>query len=227
MIFTDVGIISLSLFLTSTVIFTMTPGLDTLFVLNRAVTHGKHIGMMAGLGVSTGVMVHTLFAGLGLSAIVAKSTFLFMLVKYLGALYLVYLGSTSVYQASKFFIQKSKTHTQVSQSEESPVVLTKPLTLWQVYYSGIFTNILNPKVALFFLAFFPQFIAIEARENIMPYIILGSLYAIISAIWLVFLGAMAGSSLTRFLRTTKAQRLMDMVSGVVFVGMGAKIAFDD
>lgn len=95
------GIQHFALFVSSVVIFVMTPGIDTVFVLNRAISHGTRIGIMTSLGVATGVLVHKVFASIGLASVIAKSTTLFMVVKYLGALYLIYLGLVSIYHAIK------------------------------------------------------------------------------------------------------------------------------
>lgn len=237
----DFGILHFVLFLSSVLIFTLTPGLDTVFVLNRAVSQGKQIGIMAGLGVATGVVVHTFLAAFGLAAIVAKSAWLFTLIKYLGAAYLIYLGISSVYHS--FFTKdlpapvsenSSKSHANIANANveggaaalndaHSPQAHSSQ-ELWRAFRSGLFTNVLNPKVVLFFLAFFPQFITVDARQDFAPYLILGMSYAAISAVWLVMLGALAGSVLTCMLRGATAQRWMDRVSGVVFVAMGIKVA---
>lgn len=248
----DFGILHFVLFLSSALIFTLTPGLDTVFVLNRAVSQGKQIGIMAGLGVATGVVVHTFLAAFGLAAIVAKSAWLFTLIKYLGAAYLIYLGISSVYHS--FFTKdlpapvsensssnenSLKSHANIANAnvEDGATKLNdahgsqahspqahSSQELWRAFRSGLFTNVLNPKVVLFFLAFFPQFITVDARQDFAPYLILGMSYAAISAVWLVMLGALAGSVLTCMLRGATAQRWMDRVSGVVFVAMGIKVA---
>lgn len=210
-----IGIKEIALFVSSVIIFTLTPGIDTLFVLNRATCHGKRLGVMSALGVATGVLVHTAFASFGLAGIVAKSATLFMMIKYLGASYLVYLGLMSVYHAIK---------------NPSALILKSaapqtPLTHWQAYRSGLLTNVLNPKVALFFLAFFPQFITPAMTDNAMPYLVLGTFYALVSALWLVALALLAGSVLSGALTSQRAKKYMDIGSGVVFVGMGAKVAF--
>ena len=211
------GIRELGLFISSTIIFAMTPGIDTVFVLNRAIGYGKKIGAMVALGVATGVLVHTLFAALGLATLIAKSALLFSIIKYLGAMYLIYLGVTSIYHAIK----------NPSQLALQQTTITKAITPLQAYRSGLFTNVLNPKVALFFLAFFPQFISPSMMSSGMPYLVLGVLYALISAVWLVVLALLAGSVLSRFLTSYKAKRIMDIGSGAVFVGLGAKVALSD
>lgn len=210
------GVREFATFITATVIFAMTPGIDTVFVLNRAIGHSRQIGSIAALGVATGVLVHTVLAAVGLAAIVAKSALLFSIIKYLGAAYLLYLGAAAIYHAIK-----------------NPAVLQMKtdngtmITLWQAYRSGLVTNVLNPKVALFFLAFFPQFIIPTQADNAAAYLFLGGIYALISAAWLVLLAILAGSVLSRLLTSQTAKRYMDVGSGVVFMVMGAKVAVTD
>ncbi len=211
------GVKEFGLFVSSVIIFAMTPGIDTVFVLNRAIGYGKKIGAMVALGVATGVLVHTLFASLGLAAVIAKSVLLFNVIKYLGAAYLVYLGVMSIYHAIK-------NPSQLTLSQKTSV---KPMSSIQAYRSGLITNVLNPKVALFFLAFFPQFISPAMMGSATPYLLLGTLYALISAVWLVVLALLAGSVLSQFLTSKKAKRIMDLGSGAVFVGLGAKVALSD
>ncbi|OOR91335.1 hypothetical protein B0181_03260 [Moraxella caviae] len=216
----QIGVKEFALFVSSVMIFAMTPGIDTVFVLNRAISHGKAIGAFASLGVATGVLVHTLFAAVGLAAVVAKSALLFSVIKYLGAAYLVYLGVVSIYTALK----NPQALAMNAADAANPEKIIKPI---QAFYSGLLTNVLNPKVALFFLAFFPQFITPSMSTQALPYLVLGALYAVISAVWLVLLAVLAGSILAKWLVSLKAKKVMDIGSGVVFVGMGAKVALSD
>ncbi|HEY6900171.1 MAG TPA: LysE family translocator, partial [Puia sp.] len=124
-------------------LFIMTPGIDTMFVLNKAIGQGRKAGIYSSLGINSGILVHTTFAALGLSLIVAKSAVAFSVVKYLGAGYLIYLGVSSLLKGSGV---RAVAGVSVGQSN------------WKNFYTGIVTNVLNPKVALFFLSFFPQFI---------------------------------------------------------------------
>lgn len=211
------GIKEFATFVTATMIFAMTPGIDTVFVLNRAIGYDKHIGSMAALGVASGVLVHTVLAAVGLAAIVAKSAMLFSMIKYLGAAYLVYLGVMIIYHAIK-------NPTKLAIHSPSNTI---PISAWQAYRSGLLTNVLNPKVALFFLAFFPQFIVATQVDNAAAYLLLGVVYAMISAVWLVALAMLAGTVLSKLLTSQKAKRYMDIGSGAVFVLMGAKVAVSD
>lgn len=206
---TDFGIHHLMLFISSAIIFILTPGIDTVFVLNRTLQNGRMAGILSALGVATGVLVHTLFATLGLASILAKSATAFMLIKYLGAVYLIYLGIMAIKNALN--IKNYQISSQVN------IKSTK-----NAYVMGLFTNILNPKVALFFLAFFPQFIQAEQLTSATPYLFLGGLYSLFSAIWLVLL-AVIGAMFIGYLQSVKARRSMDSLSGIAFIGLGAKL----
>ncbi len=208
-----VGVHHVALFFGSAVLFVLTPGIDTAFVLNRTLKHGRMAGVLSAFGVATGVLVHTLFATLGLASLLAKSATAFMVIKYLGAMYLIYLGVMAIKNAlnAENYIQDPK------------IVVKSP---HNAYLMGLFTNVLNPKVALFFLAFFPQFIQKEALTHAIPYLFLGGLYAFISAVWLVLL-AVIGAMFITFLQSAKARRSMDSLSGVAFIGLGAKLGLSD
>lgn len=207
------GIHHLMLFISSAIIFVLTPGIDTVFVLNRTLQNGRIAGVLSALGVATGVLVHTLFATLGLASILAKSATAFMLIKYLGAMYLIYLGIMAIKNSLN-----AKNYQLNSQDN--------PKSAKNAYLMGLLTNVLNPKVALFFLAFFPQFIQKDALANAAPYLFLGGLYAIISVTWLVLL-AIIGAMFIQFLQSVKARRSMDGISGIAFIGLGAKLGFSE
>lgn len=208
---TDFGIHHLMLFISSAIIFILTPGIDTVFVLNRTLKNGRMAGILSAIGVATGVLVHTLFATLGFASILAKSATAFMVIKYLGAVYLIYLGVMAIKNALN-----AKNY-QIN-AEANP----KPAK--NAYLMGLLTNVLNPKVALFFLAFFPQFIQAEQLASATPYLFLGGLYSLFSAIWLVLL-AVIGAMFIGYLQSVKARRSMDSVSGVAFIGLGLKLGF--
>lgn len=205
------GIHHLMLFISSAVIFILTPGIDTVFVLNRTLQNGRMAGILSALGVATGVLVHTLFATLGLASILAKSATAFMVIKYLGAMYLIYLGVVAIKNALN-----AKNY-QINAD-------ASPKSTKNAYLMGLLTNVLNPKVALFFLAFFPQFIQKEQLASATPYLFLGGLYAIISVTWLVLL-AIIGAMFIQFLQSVKARRSMDGISGTAFIGLGVKLGF--
>ena len=207
------GIENYWVFVVSTIIFAITPGIDTFFVLNKAIAQGRKAAIQSSFGITTGNLCHTIFAALGLSAVVAKSVTAFMIIEYIGAAYLLYLGVT------KFFEKPATEHTHQTQLE-IPVD-----SFFKNYYSGLFTNLLNPKVVLFFLSFFPQFISTTHLNDSLPYLILGLTSAVLGFGWLMCLCLFA-AAISRKLRTSASfSKWLNKISGLVFILMSLKIAF--
>ncbi|WP_221452685.1 LysE family translocator [Mucilaginibacter sp. FT3.2] len=208
--FCVMGIINFSTFLITSLLFIMSPGIDTMFVLNKSIAQGKKAGIYATLGISTGVLVHTTLAAFGLSLILSQSAIAFSFMKYAGAAYLVYLGVT------KFFSKDAITNQDVR-------VVSEPVR--KTYLSAVLTNILNPKVAIFFLAFFPQFIQTAYIHNALPFVLLGVTYALMSLLWFMMLTFFAGSLSTQLKQRPTFGVWLNKFSAIVFVLMGIKIAF--
>ena len=189
--------------------FILTPGIDTVYILNTALSQGKKAGIYASLGINTGILVHTLLAALGLSVIVAKSAVAFLIIKYLGAVYLLYLGVSKM------------------REKDNPLnfdTITEAKSAKKNFISGIITNVLNPKVALFFISFFPQFIRYDALNNPIPFIILGSTYAIMGILWFCFLTFFASNISVKLKNSTQTGFWLNKLSGLVFILMGLKMA---
>ena len=138
----------------SGILLNLTPGQDTLYIVGRSVAQGRRAGVLSVLGIVSGSVVHTLAAAFGLSAILATSAQAFLIVKIAGAAYLTYLGLRMV-------IERSCTREQPAEF--------RPDSSWAIYRAGVFTNLLNPKVALFFMAFLPQFVAPTADSTIVVF----------------------------------------------------------
>ena len=206
------GVNNFELFILSTIIFIITPGMDTIFVLNKAIGQGKKAGMFSTFGVNAGILVHTIFAMVGLSIIIGKSAMAFMIIKYVGALYLVYLGLVSLL------------------SEGNKINLINGLTGtdsgWSNFKSGLITNVLNPKVALFFISFFPQFINPKELGSVVPFIFLGSCYAIMGLIWYSILVYFLSAFSNRLKDNPKFTMYLSKFYGLVFVLMGLKVAME-
>ena len=205
------GIDNFLTFIITTLFFAMTPGLDTIFILNKSIGQGKKAGIYSTLGINTGVLIHTVFAALGLSLIVARSVVAFSILKYLGAAYLVYLGISKL--ISKESMLSIDTTQKVTNSNK------------QNYISGVVNNVLNPKVALFVLAFFPQFIKREYLNSPWPFIILGMTYAIIGVLWLLVLTLFASAFSKKLTNNPRANKWLNQFSGIAFILMGLKVAF--
>ncbi|WP_116771140.1 LysE family translocator [Maribacter litoralis] len=203
------GVENFITFMISALLFIMTPGLDTFFVLNKSIAQGKRSGIQAALGVNVGVLTHTLFAALGISVLLAKSAFAFAAVKYLGAAYIIYLGGAT-------FRKKSDLADLEARTEDEKNVKSD-------FWSGFLTNSLNPKVALFFIAFFPQFIAVNEMQNPVPYVLLGITYAIIGVVWYIILTLCASIFSSKIKDNPNAGKLLNKIGGLAFIAMGIKI----
>jgi len=203
------GIINFTTFVVTSFLFILSPGIDTIFILNKSITQGKKWGLYSTLGITTGVLIHTIFAAFGLSLILAQSATAFNIVKYLGAAYLVYLGIT------KLFVREG-----IIKKESQP----QTLSVKKTYFSAVFTNTLNPKVAIFFLAFFPQFIQPAYLHNALPFIALGITYGFIGLLWFTVLTLFAGAFSNKLQSTPSIILWLNKCSGAVFILMGAKVA---
>ncbi|MBU1341250.1 MAG: LysE family translocator [Proteobacteria bacterium] len=198
-------------FIMAAVILNLTPGADTLYILTRSVSQGKNAGLVSVAGIMSGCIVHVLCAAFGLSMILSTSVMIFTLVKWTGALYLIYLGLKLVFQKSKAF--------ETSPLEETVSDLKK------IYKQGVLTNVLNPKVGLFFLSFLPQFINPDHVNGPMPFLILGTTFLVTGTLWCLFLTRTA-AKMTNTLRHNKiAGALLQKLSGIIFIGFGLKLAF--
>jgi threonine/homoserine/homoserine lactone efflux protein len=196
-------------FIIAGVVLNLTPGADTMYILTRSIAQGRSAGYYSVYGISTGGLIHTIFASLGLSIVLAKSVVLFMIVKYLGVSYLIYLGLKIIKEKNITFESNSKKIRQ--------------LDLWKIYRQGLVTNILNPKVALFFLAFLPQFVNSDHVNGPLPFLALGLTFVTTGTLWCLFL-AYASSFLTKTIRNNdRIVKILQKVSGLVFIGLGVKL----
>lgn len=196
-------------FIVAGIILNLTPGADTMYILTRSISQGRKAGFYSVFGITTGALIHTIFASLGLSVLLAQSATAFAVVKYLGVGYLVYLGVKMI------FDKKS--------SIDSNSFKTEHLDLTKIYRQGVLTNVLNPKVALFFLAFLPQFIDPHYATGTLPFMILGVTFMTTGTIWCLFL-AYAASLITNTLRENdKIGLIMQKASGLIFIGLGIRL----
>lgn len=203
------GTQNLLLFVGSGILLNLTPGQDTLYILGRSIAQGRRAGVLSALGITSGSVVHTLAAAFGLSAILATSASAFLIVKMAGAAYLTYLGLKMLFHRT---------------DETSPMLQFGHDSHWTIYRAGFLTNLLNPKVALFFMAFLPQFVAPSAASKIAAFLFLGSLFIFTGTMWCLVL-AWFGSALSRRIRDNpSAGSLLNRATGALFVGLGAKLA---
>ena len=190
----------------------ISPGPDFAMVSRNSLLLSRRTGVLTALGIAAGVCVHVTYTLLGVGLLIQQSLWLFNLIKLAGAAYLIFLGIKML-------------RAKPAADEES--ICQPALSSLGALRTGFLTNVLNPKVALFFLAFFPQFIVATQVDNAAAYLLLGVVYAMISAVWLVALAMLAGTVLSKLLTSQKAKRYMDIGSGAVFVLMGAKVAVSD
>jgi len=199
------------LFVVSGLLLNITPGQDTLYIVTRSVAQGRAAGLWSVLGISTGSVVHTLAAAFGLSAILATSAHAFTIVKLAGAGYLVYLGA-------KMLIERPA---PAAAGVEPP---PRHESAWAIYRAAVLTNVLNPKVALFFLAFLPQFVAPQASSRVAAFLFLGAVFVFNGTLWCLVL-VLGASALSRRLRRNAAgARRLRQATGAIFVGLGARLA---
>ncbi|MFC0876163.1 LysE family translocator [Saccharicrinis sp. FJH2] len=196
-------------FIAAGIILNLTPGTDTMYILTRSISQGRKAGIYSVLGITTGGLIHTVFASLGLSIILAESATAFAVVKYIGVTYLVYLGI-------KMILDKKNSFDNDNQKIEQ-------LNLKKIYRQGVITNVLNPKVALFFLALLPQFINPDYASGTLPFMILGVTFMTTGTLWCLFL-AFTASLITKTLRENdKTGMVMQKISGLIFIGLGIKL----
>ncbi|HXS80982.1 MAG TPA: LysE family translocator [Gammaproteobacteria bacterium] len=205
----SLGIHDYWLFVLTGVLLNLTPGQDTFYILGRSVAEGMRSGVASALGIAVGSLVHTAMAALGLSAILATSASAFTLVKLLGAAYLVYLGVRMLRTAS---------------ATAPPTTQVGTAGVLGAFRDGIVTNVLNPKVALFFLALMPQFIAPGSETKVAAFIVLGLTFVTTGTIWCLVLAVAAGKLRGFFARHPKGWRAVSRASGGIFVLLGLRLA---
>lgn len=203
------GIHNYIAFLLTGIILNLTPGTDTIYILTRSIAHGRKAGIASALGISTGCLVHISFAAFGLSVILARSAIAFNMVRIAGGAYLIYLGIRALSKRSFSFALSADQN--------------KPRSVHSIYGQGILTNVLNPKVALFFLSFLPQFVNPVNAYGPVPFLILGLTFLTTGTLWCLCL-AFISSSMTAFLRNNKTIGLwMNRLSGLVFLLLGLQL----
>jgi threonine/homoserine/homoserine lactone efflux protein len=206
------GIHDYWLFIGTGILLNLTPGQDTMFILGRSLAGGLRAGVASAFGIAVGSIGHTLAAALGFSAIIATSAVAFTMVKLLGAGYLIYLGI-------KLLLSK------VSANELQPEVGTAQADAWSCFRQGILTNLLNPKVALFFLAFLPQFIDPTSAAKPLAFLTLGTTFITTGLIWCLVLAFAAARLRAFFLRNPTLRAMIDRAIGALFVALGLRLAW--
>jgi len=203
------GIHDFALFLVSGILLNLTPGPDTVYILGRSIAHGREAGVASALGISVGSIFHTGAAALGLSAILATSAIAFGTIKLIGAAYLVFLGLKMILDRRKQLSLPSNFRRR---------------TTMAAFRQGILTNILNPKVALFFLAFLPQFIDPASSTKVPAFILLGLTFVTTGTIWCLVLAWFASVFSERLRKNEMISQWLNRTAGALFIFLGFRLA---
>lgn len=202
------GINHFDMFLMAALLLNITPGTDTMYIISRSISQGRAAGLYSVIGIAVGSIMHTLLAAFGLSMILMKSTLVFNLIKIIGAIYLAYLGV-------KMLMDKKENQADIKLDMQ---------TFRRIFTQGFITNLTNPKVALFFLAFLPQFIHADSDVfNPVPFIILGLTFTFTGALWGVLTAYFSSMDTHKLRRNSKVGGILNKLTGMVFVGIAIKL----
>ena len=212
----------LLLFIAAGLLLNLTPGPDVLYIVTNALRCGARAGMVAALGVTAGCFVHIFAAALGVSALMAASSTAFTVLKWAGAGYLVYVGVRMVLARAP---PVGELNAMNSIAGSLSIGCQKPLK--SIFFQGFWTNALNPKVALFFLAFVPQFIVPGMENKPLAFLLLGLLFNF-NGLWVNIGWALAAAWMARRMGAVqRGMHWLERVAGVLFIGFGFKLAFSD
>lgn len=207
------GITHFEFFIVAVFLLNVTPGPDTAYIVGRSVVQGRGAGLMSALGISAGCCVHSLACAFGLTALLAASAAAFTVIKFAGAIYLIYLGVRLIFAKPA-----------ADQAAGEARAAGAPKSLRQLFLQGFWTNVLNPKVVLFFVSFFPQFVALGSDHKALAFLTLGAVFVVMSTLWNSLVAWVAGSVTRRFSGRPLVKQWLDRGVGGAFVGLGIKLA---
>jgi threonine/homoserine/homoserine lactone efflux protein len=205
------GINAFPLFVGAVTLLNFTPGPDMAYVVGHSIAHGRRAGVFSALGVSLGGCVHTMACAFGLSALLAESTSAFDVIKWVGAIYLIYLGISTLLIGSDVQV--------VDRALPLPRVSLGALLL-----RGFVTNVTNPKVALFYIAFLPQFVETSSPHKTVAFFVLGSVMVLLGFLNDSVVACCAAMVAHSFRKRSTVSRWLNRVVGATFVGMGIRLA---
>jgi threonine/homoserine/homoserine lactone efflux protein len=200
---------NLYLFFIASLLLNLTPGNDMIYVASRSISQGTKAGVYSAVGVFIGCLVHILAAILGLSLIIAESTFLFGIIKFAGAGYLIYLGIKALMSKSNF---------------DKEIEKLPSINKWKLLKQGIVTNALNPKVAIFFLSFLPQFIDPTSPLFKLQLLTLGFWFDIQGTLILIIVSYLLGKTKNFMKQNQKILTYQEKFTGIILIGLGIKVA---
>jgi threonine/homoserine/homoserine lactone efflux protein len=207
------GIHDLGLFVAAGLLLNITPGPDNAYITGRSLQLGWRGGAAAAIGVGCGCLVHVFATAVGLSALLAASSVAFNAIKLIGGAYLCYMGVRMLL---------SRGETETAGQGSAPTV-----TLRQVFWQGALTNVLNPKIALFFLAFLPQFVDADAPHKPFAFLLLGVIFVLNGTLWCLGVAAFAAKAAARMRRSGGLMRWLNRGIGALFVYLGIRVALMD
>lgn len=223
----DLGIVHFGVFVVAVILLNVTPGPDTAFIVGQSVASGRRAGLMSVLGISAGCCVHTAALALGLSAILAASTSAFLVVKWVGAVYLVYLGLRMIVGTFRRSTAPADEDGASLVGADAVPVRPVPRSAKRVFVQGFVTNVANPKVVLFFLSLFPQFVAADSAHKALAFAVLGGVLVVLTTIYNGAVAWVAGSLTRRMQSKPGVKRWLERSVGAMFVALGARIALTD
>ena len=197
-------------FFTTVFVINISPGPDVIYIVSKTIAQGRKVGIASSLGIWSGALVHVAAAALGLSAVLAASATAFGIVKYIGAAYLIYLGIQSLISKGETFNMHESTG--------------KRTTLWKAFGQGVLVDILNPKVAIFFMAFLPQFIRPELGHYSAQIAILGFLVILVAIPIELFFVITADQTSSFFRKNRRYSFWLERASGSILVALGIRLA---
>lgn len=204
------GITSLGLFCVTVLLLNATPGPDTAYIIGRSVAQGRSAGLMSALGITAGCLVHGTLSAFGLTALLAASASAFMIIKLVGGGYLIYLGLRMLF----------KKPDQVTEGVRTQDVRAHRT----IFVQALITNVLNPKVILFFLSFFPLFVKPDSPHKILAFLILGGVFALMSLCWNSGTALLAGTLSRHASNNPHIKQWLERTVGAAFIALGVKLA---
>ncbi|MBP2298292.1 LysE family translocator [Azospirillum picis] len=210
----------LQLYLIAVGVLVLAPGPDSLLVLTRSVADGRQAGVVATLGISVGNLLHALLAAAGISALIAASAALFDLLRYAGGAYLAWIGLRSLW--SVWCSRRA-----AGQAPAAPAPDEAPAGAGRVFLQALLTNLLNPKVILFQLAFVPQFIAPALGHVAFQTFVMGSIISVVGGLYLCGIAVLSAGAARRVLASPRVRTAMDAIAGVLFLGFALRLLLTD
>jgi len=198
------------LFIIMSICLIILPGPDTAMATKNTLTSGKIGGVKTVFGTCIALLIHTLAAVIGLSAIIVKSALLFSIFKYVGAIYLVYLGIKALLSLNSI----DTNELPMKRADENS----------SCFRQGFLTNLLNPKIAVFFLTFLPQFLN-PSHNTFIQLLVMGLTYLVLTIIWFAFYIFLI-DKISAFMKKPKTQRYIQGLTGIVLIGFGIKLALE-